>query len=426
MYKTYITKWGLDKKNKEPEMRAIVRKYKQREAQGKGSTIRIRKQQRSFADAVRYCKRRGISVDDIIARQTASPTPEAVKFSTPVSSPISTPSELANPEHMLLCIRDYFRGSFESGTWVRTEPEFRCYSLKDEKYASLMWPEFMVNCEMACTLLERGSFHEAGQALNTATAKIKEVLFTEHPDILTDLPCLIDHFRYGRNRDEMALSILRQFASMSRVVLGSQHPVTRFCEWSVSVHASVFHDTVTRCLELVSDELASFIGCFHVSTLEVRTNLLELMAIDEGACIQKSQKLLGDCEQTLRPDDSRLFDVRAQTAYRYFRAGRYDEAMTLCQKSIVYAQSSVPAGSYHVGYVLYLLAECQHALGEVDLGIATICQAIDLRLSRVGLRGQARLWLMTLESWYVKQGLWDSAAQARERRLELLAWTDAD
>lgn len=425
MYKTYITKWGLDKKNKEPEMRAIVRKYKQREAQGKGSTIRIRKQQRSFADAVRYCKRRGISVDDIIARQTASPTPEAVKFSTPVSSPISTPSELANPEHMLLCIRDYFRGSFESGTWVRTTPELRCYSLKDKNGANSMWPEFIGKWDMAFTLLERGSFHEAGQALNTATAKIKEMLFTDHPEMLTDLSHLID--RYGRKRDEIALSILGKFAAMSRVVLGSQHPVTRFCEWSVSVHASVFHDTVIRCLELVSDELASFIGCIHISTLNVRTNLLETMTIDEGARIQKLQKLLGECEQTLRPDDSRLFDVRAQTAYRCFRAGRYDEAMTLCQKSILCAQSSVPAGLYYVGYVLYLLAECQHALGEVDLGIATICQAIDLTLSRVGLRGgRARLLLQTLENWYIEQGLWDYAAQAREKSLELLALIDTD
>ena len=35
MYKTHIKQWGLDKKNKEPEMRAIVYKYQQRADQGK-------------------------------------------------------------------------------------------------------------------------------------------------------------------------------------------------------------------------------------------------------------------------------------------------------------------------------------------------------------------------------------------------------
>ena len=56
MYKTHISKWGLDKKNKDHEMRAVVRKYRHREAQGKRSKIHIRGKERSFEEIVRYWK----------------------------------------------------------------------------------------------------------------------------------------------------------------------------------------------------------------------------------------------------------------------------------------------------------------------------------------------------------------------------------
>lgn len=429
MYKTYIAKWGLDKKNKEPEMRAIVRKYKQREAQGKGSTIRVRKQQRNFADVVHYWERKGKSIDDIIARKTASPTPEAVEFSTPVSSPIATPPELAIPEQMFRCIRDYFRSSFESGTWVRTEPESVCYSLKEENGASSMWHEFCSACEFALILFERNLSHEAGQTLISTTANIKKILATECPETLIELYRLVLNIRQIQKGDEIALSILRQFSAMSGVVLGIQHPLTRFCEWSVSVYASVFHDTVTKCMEVMSNEFASSVGRTHLSTLVSRMYLIETMTTDGRARFQKLQKLLGECEQTLRPDDCRVLYLRGDMADECFRVGRYDEAMTMSQKNIDNSQdsSSLSAGLYDYSDDLYFLGKCQYAIGEIDLGIATLCQAIDSSMSIWGSQGSpAKFWLLVLEDWYVEQGLWDSAAHARETRLELQASIDTD
>lgn len=383
MYKTYITKWGLDKKNKEPEMRAIVRKYKQRENQGKKSRICVRKQQRNFADVVRYWERKGKSIDDIIARQTASPTPEAVEVSTPLTSPISTPPELATPERMLRCIRDYFRGSFESGTWVRTEPTSQCYSIKDKGGWSHLWPPFFNRCGSACSLFQRGSFHEAGDSLISTTANMKKLLSAEHPENLAQLVCLIIHIRHGRRRDELASSILRQFSAMNKVVLGSLHPLTRFCEWSLSVNASGFRNAVTKCMELIADEFASFVGHIHRSTLLFRMYLIEIMVINRGAQNQMLQKLLGECENTLQPDDFRVCHVRGYMANVCFEAGRYDDAMTLSQKNMIYAQdsSSMSAESYDHSYDLYVLAKCQHALGDVALGIATLRQAIHLKMS---------------------------------------------
>ena len=142
MYKKRIKQWGLDKKNKEPEMRAIVRKRKQRADQGKGSTIRVRGQVLDFEKVVRYFHRKGVSIEDIIAQQTASSTPKAVEFSTPVPSPIRTPQVLAVPERIMHCIQDYLKGSFESGTWIKTDPTHQCFSVKDKSNCSSDIKEF--------------------------------------------------------------------------------------------------------------------------------------------------------------------------------------------------------------------------------------------------------------------------------------------
>ena len=100
VYKTHIKEWGLDKKNKEPEIRAIIRKNKQRADQGKRSNFRVRGRDIPLAEVVRYSKRKGVSYDEIIARKTASPTPETVEVFTPVPSPVATPQDLAIPESL--------------------------------------------------------------------------------------------------------------------------------------------------------------------------------------------------------------------------------------------------------------------------------------------------------------------------------------
>jgi hypothetical protein len=73
MYKTHITKWELDKRNKEHEVMAIVRKKCQRDAVGKSSEFHIRGRLVSIEDVHRYLKRKGMSVEDAIARRAASP-----------------------------------------------------------------------------------------------------------------------------------------------------------------------------------------------------------------------------------------------------------------------------------------------------------------------------------------------------------------
>jgi hypothetical protein len=86
MYKDRIKKWGLDKKNKERDMLAIVRKKTEREAIGKESSFRVRGRIVTMENVLHYFKRKnGMQKMGI----PAAATPSDISCWTP--SPVHTP-----------------------------------------------------------------------------------------------------------------------------------------------------------------------------------------------------------------------------------------------------------------------------------------------------------------------------------------------
>ncbi len=80
-YKSHIIKWGFDKKNKESEVLAIVRKKIERERMGKATEFFLRGRPYDFEDAERYLKRRKIAIRDVLERPP--PSPPTLRCSTP-------------------------------------------------------------------------------------------------------------------------------------------------------------------------------------------------------------------------------------------------------------------------------------------------------------------------------------------------------
>ena len=81
MYQRKIALWGLEKKHKAPEMRAILRLARQREAAGQSSVFRIRGRRIDIEDMHRYFKRKGedpslIDVGDV-------PIPSTITVESP-------------------------------------------------------------------------------------------------------------------------------------------------------------------------------------------------------------------------------------------------------------------------------------------------------------------------------------------------------
>ncbi len=427
MYKTQITKWDLDKKNKECEMRAIVRKNQQRADQGKRSIIRVRGQRQDFAKVVRYWNRKGVSIEDIIARRTASPTPEAVECLTPpLASPIVTPQALAIPERTFRCIQDYFRGSFESKEWVKTESSIPSYTIRENRIFGDPMTDLSSQIDLACQLLCRKRFKEAGQTLIIATAKIKTIIKVQHPESLGKLFWLIILIRQV-GKDELALILLRQFSALGRVLLGSDHPLVRVLGWIDAAYASGFDDLVIRCLGITADQFENTLGRMHTTTLHSR--LMIIWVTQWESRVPLIENLLHECENELEAHDDRILAVRCSLAYEHFRKNSYVEARRLGQENIACVKhiSLEDDRSFEQAEGLYLVAKCEYALSEVDLGIETLREAIDLYISTIGPQdGRVRQWLMYLEEWYLEQGCWSAAAQTQDRRLKMLALLDME
>ena len=116
MYKSRITGWGLDKKRKANEMKAIARKKIERDTIGKASSFQIRGRQVEVEEVLRHFKRKGYqSLEDVVARDKSPEacTPSDVRFSTPGTL---FPLQSTNSAHFgsLLC-------SSNDRSWERTK-----------------------------------------------------------------------------------------------------------------------------------------------------------------------------------------------------------------------------------------------------------------------------------------------------------------
>jgi len=87
MYKSRITKWGLDKKTKETEAWAILRIKAQRNAVGKDSAFRVREKAVTIEDVLRYFKRKGIVHPEVAPKPPEASTPPVIECWTPIPSP---------------------------------------------------------------------------------------------------------------------------------------------------------------------------------------------------------------------------------------------------------------------------------------------------------------------------------------------------
>ena len=422
MYKTHIQEWGLDKKIKDVEMRAVVRKSKQRAEQGKSSIIHVRGQRRGLEEFIRHRDRKRLSIDDIIARHTSSPTPDTVELFTPVPSRIPTPQVLEVPERMFRCLRDYISGSFESGTWVRTDPLTYCYSIKSEEAEDDLAYDFHYQCIAACDCFSRNLFEEGGRTLNAAFARLKRILLEDHPHTLLEIFWLISRLRF-RNRDDLALIILRHLSDLSKVLLGREHPLTRIFGWYDLLYASDFDEIVSRCADGMTDHFENSVGAMHTSTLLFRIRSIELLVLEGDTGIRKLLRLLGECEGSFQPDDHRVFFVRGSLAIEYYKQEYFVEARTTSQENLVNSRIIRPGSAriQHETQCLYWIAKCQYGLGEVDLGIANLHEAINSRILMFGPQEpEARYWLPFLEDWHFEQGNWDCIEQIRDWRMRTL------
>ena len=423
MYKTRIKQWRLDKKNKESDMKAIVRKRAKRLNESKVSLFHVRGKAVDFEEVVRYWERKGISIEDVATQRDASATPVDVRCLTPAASqggtPIfalmATPNELAIPEQMLIMIQDYVRGSFDSGTWIQTHPCSQCYSSKDGGTASKTSGDIHFACSLACVDFSQGHFQEAGATLIHATAAIKEILLAEDPHTLNRLMTTFRHCLY-KGRHEIALAILRHSSNMGEVLLGERHPLPRICQWLASHDRQSVQQALERYSKMIRDLFANINGPLHSSTLNVSFSDAVIAGYSDPTHARtRLRLLLEDCQRYLGSHDTRTVQARTTLMDHLFYWGDKAEAERHALIILFCAEGNEYVDIFYLyrAHALRALSLCYIDASKFESGIKLLNQALELHghCDIVAIK-----WLLDLESWHLQLGNYDAAIQARNKR----------
>ncbi|MCJ1371570.1 hypothetical protein MMC20_002788 [Loxospora ochrophaea] len=417
MYKKRIAKWGLDKRNKENEMRAIVRKYHRRAAKGKSSQIRVRGTAVEIQEIHRYWKRKGVSIDDVVARRTFSATPEAVQCFTPLKSPVTTPEPLARPEQMIVTICNYCDGSFDAGTWVRRKKH--CSSMKSPSGGRSSLMVFCQLLQTACQAFNIGASQEAGQTMIFANGLIDKILFAEKPVTLEVVfHLMLKTQRLGR--PEVGTATLRQFFALGEIVLGKNHPLRLACGWLASMAPHQWEDVVSGALQALGDQFERVLGPLHPSTQQSRIRHIECGLV-RG--VKSDQSVLQDqwreCVRALGPYDFRTLSAHHALVKQFqengdlFEVKHWSHSLIASAKkvqSLRYSTCFSAAGLVELGYSEWELQDRVSAISHMRA-------AINLFASASSVHNIDTLpYLVTLESWLSEQGQSREAAEMGARR----------
>ena len=371
MYKKRVRKWGLDKKNKEPEMRAIVRKT-QRSGCGKSSIHLARGRRIEYKEVVRYWERRNLSIEDVIAQcNSREATPEALECLTPISSPVSTPAVLEVPERMLRSIRDYFCASFESGTWFSYDPADFCKSSKNSKSSIDLLARLCRQVSCASILFDRRKFQEAGQTLMVGTAGVKKILLAEDPKTVPYMLHLITTL-YKKGHREVGTALMHQFIDLGSISLCPEHPIPRILALLANFNLKHMDDIAGKALVMMGVLFEHHLGVLNFSTLDLRSRYGEIVLRkrnpdDEGVALRDT---LRRCDALLGVNDFRAISLRLRLAYHYYSIRDYFGAKRECLSLGQHSQGMGYSGDWVFmrAHALSVLGYVEFAIQNIDIG----------------------------------------------------------
>ena len=387
-----------------------MRKYHRRAAQRKSTMFRVRGRDIQYSDLVRYCKRKRLSISEIMAQRAASKTPEAVICLTPVPSRVTTPSVLSLPEFLMSAIRDHMNGCFDSGTWIKTEERALCYSRNNlcsgDEISQMQARIFEAHC-----LTERGGAREAEIVLDSIKYHLGQVLFAEEPEFMWTILTL----PFVLNRTEESMMIIKRLFSMfiaSEVWnTGQQHPLRRTFEYIQKLEPSEFATVCTRCQQVVSDHFQKQLGAMHATTLHARVN-------SDHISLKGLRDLMHRCQAECGTYDPRTLTTHLHLARTLRNEGIYTEARDACGEllmSVYLAQEEDQSldFTYTRVHAHQILATCQRVSHEKQESEANMREAILLSISKWGPHNSyVRLLILQLKNWLLEDGRIEEADEA--------------
>jgi tetratricopeptide (TPR) repeat protein len=422
MYKNRITRWKLDKRNKEPEMMAVIRKKCQRDAVRKASEFHIRGRLVDLDNVHRYLKRKGMSIENAIELSAA--TPPELRCSTPdaVPRPLVNPEIFEGPQRVIAEIRNYVFGSLDSKMWFLPAGDCVYLNARCTRPRETL-ADFQLKLDTACTLLNAGSHIRAGQFLVSASALIRNVLLEEIPRTLGSVFHVMT-LLHEHGWADCSNIILKQFSRMAMTIFPEMHPLRQIFNLLQSLEPELAENFLSNAWE-------GFVGIFE-EALDP-SSLTVLQARLHYILKVKRARNSDNVDAKLRTMVERFREVHGRFDYRYAEAtlvlaiflggrGRYVEAMAAAEEVI----RCTSEGRFEYAHHLWCqgmenLAFLQYLNYEGEEAESTLRQVIHVRSIHEGwYAGRTLRPLVMLGTWLTQFGKHEEAAKVLEQVTEIL------
>ncbi|KAG6997668.1 hypothetical protein G7Y79_00038g074270 [Physcia stellaris] len=314
MFKSRIHKWGLDKKLKEREARAIV--HMQARRRGKATRMLLRGKAVDIKTAQSHLKRKGITVEDAL-KTIDDPLPDLI-CETPRMSPgplspnsqsqkartdtiestssqlqvlierrrpqhLDSPTLLKTAELLFMDIRECVLSSFETGSWVSNGPDEYCRP-KNARVREIG------TCEETYTanVLSHQRFNNL-RPIETRDTFMKRTWTVEEEQSSMILQYLVQGIAllFMKQSKSIVLELLVQlydfYTSSGTEKMRTLSVLIRICtRIRILVHNDVALDYLPTALRALIDSHNEVLDQFHLQTIHLAVMLARVMGILYG------------------------------------------------------------------------------------------------------------------------------------------------
>jgi hypothetical protein len=447
MYKARLAKWGFQKHVRRQDAFHMVRTARRRAAaDGKRTVFQARESSATTtlapANVDRYLKRKYRSDSDFLAalmvesQKKYAVEAARLEYTTPpcVQSP-SPPLGQALPLEILQSLHYYFDTSFSGNLWMKRNVTVDVCSTLPKGTDMLGLKSLYSAHDLACELLDTDRAGEAGVVLRRASAGFRDLVTAQHPRMLTALFDLFVHL-IGRRRPEVAIILLRQFSSLTSILLGAEHPVSQALDRLLRASRLDFQPYLLLAWQSAVASFEDALGPLHYSTLRVRLEYIQVgIGLDDLILAERQIRELAErCERELGAEDLRtlkLFDTLADVL---FELDRGDECVVIGEKIVRAAITFVLndydrfvdltcSGLFTVARALrHRAVREQSSLQHKVEAVEKLWQAIDLCILHRGVQHPLSMkYLVCLEDWAAAWGDEGLRIAAQCRRVEGLS-----
>ena len=352
-------------------MMGIVRKRHERSRIGKSSDVRLRKRPISLENQLRFMRRKGFTLEDILARSPK--TPDDLEILTPTSSVPDLLVPDAACYNVYHALSHYVSGSFDANVWSlhsdgklhatrQTSPDtaaiFRWYNTFDDALS------YMSSGDIT-------SLSHGGQLLIKAGNLTPEILLHEHPRSVDHVLRFVD-LCARRNRPDICRIVLGHILGMTGVLLPSTHPLRPFLAYVKQLVESADYASVravwSHIINLIASRVSHMQEDIRVMVLAHKYAGISQGSLWEGEAFEK-QLISGfrDAEAQNGRTHFRTIRYPIYIARYLFDQGRFVDSESMILDFLDRVKNPVPHWDTkdYIVSGLICLSDCRRAIGDL-------------------------------------------------------------